>query len=113
MLTIHAAAEAIRQGRLSPLELLESCLQGIDRYEAKVQAWVLVDRDGARAVAQERDQELRRGQWRGPLHGIPLGVKDIFDATELSAPDLTHIVETFINGGFERRETGIHHRAEE
>src|SRR5207253_2204960 len=38
-----------------------------------------VDRDGARAGARERDQELRRGQWRGPLHGIPIGIKDIFD----------------------------------
>jgi aspartyl-tRNA(Asn)/glutamyl-tRNA(Gln) amidotransferase subunit A len=79
MQTIHAAAEAIRQGRLSPVELLESCFRHIDRYEAKVHAWVLVDRDGARAVAREREEELRRGQWRGPLHGIPLGIKDIFD----------------------------------
>ena len=79
MQTIQAAAEEIRQGRLSPVDLLESCLRHIDRYEEKVQAWVLVDRDGARAAAKEREQELRRSQWRGPLHGIPLGIKDIFD----------------------------------
>src|SRR6266851_5133320 len=79
MLTIHAAAEEIRQGKLSPVELLEACLQRIDRFEEKVRAWVLVDRDGARAVAKERELELHRGQWRGPLHGIPLGIKDIID----------------------------------
>ncbi len=79
MLTIHAAAEEIRHGRLSPVELLETCLRRIDELEPKVRAWVLVDRERARAEAQERAEELRRGHWRGPLHGIPLGIKDIID----------------------------------
>jgi aspartyl-tRNA(Asn)/glutamyl-tRNA(Gln) amidotransferase subunit A len=77
--TIHAAAGAIRQGRLSPVDLLEGCLERIERLEPEVRAWVLVDAEAARAQAQERAAELRRGQWRGPLHGIPVGVKDIFD----------------------------------
>src|SRR5262249_46228305 len=78
-LTIHAAGEQIRAGRRAPGELLEECLARIDRYEERVRAWVLVDRDGARAEARQREQELKRGQWRGPLHGVPLGVKDIVD----------------------------------
>jgi aspartyl-tRNA(Asn)/glutamyl-tRNA(Gln) amidotransferase subunit A len=77
--TIHAAAEQIRQGRLSPLELLDRCLARIDRLEGRVRAWVLVDRDEARARAQRSAAELQRGQWRGPLHGVPLAIKDIFD----------------------------------
>jgi Asp-tRNA(Asn)/Glu-tRNA(Gln) amidotransferase A subunit family amidase len=77
--TIHAAAADIRQGRLSPVDLLEECLARLDRYEERVRAWVLVDREGARAQAEERSAELRRGNWRGPLHGIPLAIKDIFD----------------------------------
>src|SRR5262249_49359473 len=56
-----------------------SCLERIDRYEARVRAWVFVDREGARAQAEERAAELRRGRWRGPLHGIPVAIKDIFD----------------------------------
>ena len=79
MRTIHAAAEDIRQGRLSCVDLLEECLERIDRYEERVRAWVLIDRHGARETAEQRDEEVRRGQWRGPLHGIPLGIKDIFD----------------------------------
>jgi aspartyl-tRNA(Asn)/glutamyl-tRNA(Gln) amidotransferase subunit A len=77
--TIHAAAEEIRAGRLSPIELLDACLERIDRLEPRVHAWVLVDREGARADAERLHAELRRGQWRGPLHGIPVAVKDIFD----------------------------------
>ncbi|HJT78289.1 MAG TPA: amidase family protein, partial [Gemmataceae bacterium] len=47
--------------------------------EPRVHAWVFVDRDQARADAERRAEELRRGQYRGPLHGIPLAIKDIFD----------------------------------
>jgi aspartyl-tRNA(Asn)/glutamyl-tRNA(Gln) amidotransferase subunit A len=78
-LTLHAAAEQIRLGRLSPLELLDSCLARIDRLEPRVRAWVFVDREYACAQAEQLTAELRRGQPRGPLHGIPLAIKDIFD----------------------------------
>lgn len=77
--TIHAAAEAIRQGRVTPLELVDACLAQIDRWESTVRAWVFVDRDGARKQAARLTEEQKRGQYRGPLHGIPLGIKDIFD----------------------------------
>jgi aspartyl-tRNA(Asn)/glutamyl-tRNA(Gln) amidotransferase subunit A len=77
--TIHAAGEEIRDGRLSPVDLVRSCLQRIDHCEEKVRAWVLVDREGALARAEECAAEIRRGQWRGPLHGIPVAIKDIFD----------------------------------
>jgi aspartyl-tRNA(Asn)/glutamyl-tRNA(Gln) amidotransferase subunit A len=79
MRTIHAAAEDIREGRLSPVDLLDECLERIDRLEPRVRAWVLIDCEGARETAKRRHEEARRGQWRGPLHGVPLGIKDIFD----------------------------------
>jgi aspartyl-tRNA(Asn)/glutamyl-tRNA(Gln) amidotransferase subunit A len=79
MTTIHAAAADIRAGRLSPVDLLETCLGRIDRLEERVRAWVFVDRDGAREEARRLTEELKRGQYRGPLHGIPIGIKDIFD----------------------------------
>jgi aspartyl-tRNA(Asn)/glutamyl-tRNA(Gln) amidotransferase subunit A len=76
---INAAAEEIRQGRLSPVALLERCLGQIDRYEERVRAWVLVDRAGAMEQARQAEAEVKAGHWRGPLHGIPLGIKDIID----------------------------------
>src|SRR6516165_2673084 len=79
MQTIHEAADAIRQKKITPIELVEQCLANIDRWEEHVHAWVFVDRDGARAEAKRLTDELARGQYRGPLHGIPIGVKDIFD----------------------------------
>jgi aspartyl-tRNA(Asn)/glutamyl-tRNA(Gln) amidotransferase subunit A len=77
--TIHDAADAIRAGRSTPLDLLNACLTAIDRYEERVHAWVLVDRESAREQADQLTEEQKRGQVRGPLHGIPVGIKDIFD----------------------------------
>lgn len=77
--TIHSTAEQLRQGRLSAVDLLRACLERIDRHEERVRAWVFIDRAGALAEAERCDAEIRRGQWRGPLHGIPFAVKDIFD----------------------------------
>jgi aspartyl-tRNA(Asn)/glutamyl-tRNA(Gln) amidotransferase subunit A len=79
MTTIHAAAEVIRLRQVTPIDLVEECLANIDRWEEMVRAWVFVDREGARAEAKRLTGELERGQYRGPLHGIPIGVKDIFD----------------------------------
>jgi len=81
--TITEAAEFIRRGELSPLDLLDQCLARIDRYESKVRAWVVVDRVGAREQAVRLTAELKAGQNRGPLHGIPIGIKDIFDVFDL------------------------------
>jgi aspartyl-tRNA(Asn)/glutamyl-tRNA(Gln) amidotransferase subunit A len=77
--TIQAAADAIRRGQASPLDLLDQCLEQIDRYEKTVQAWVFVDRGLAREQAEQLTAELKAGQYRGPLHGIPIGIKDIVD----------------------------------
>src|SRR4051812_43102665 len=79
MHSITSAAAAIRRGELTPVDLLDQCLARIDRLEDRVRAWVLVDRDRARADAVRLTDELKRGTDRGPLHGIPIGVKDLFD----------------------------------
>ena len=76
-MSIAEAAALLASRRLSPVELVESCLDRIDTCEADIQAWVLIDREGALARARYCSQELSRGETRGPLHGIPVGLKDI------------------------------------
>lgn len=82
-LTIHEAAAAMRAGSLTPVDLLEQCLARIEVYEPHVRAWVVIDRDGAREQAERLTAELKRGHDRGPLHGIPIGIKDIIDVFDL------------------------------
>ncbi len=76
-LTISEAAGLLDRGELSPVELVESCLARIDAHDEAVKAWALVDREGALRVARERASELSAGERKGPLHGIPVGIKDI------------------------------------
>ncbi len=78
-LDARAAAEAIRAGAVSPIELVEACLARIHALDGELRAWAHVDGDGARAVARECQAEARAGRPRGPLHGVPVAVKDIFD----------------------------------
>ena len=79
MQTIHEAAEAIKGRRVSPIDLVQQCFDAIDQWEKHVHAWVFVDREYAMAEAKRLTDELAKNRYRGPLHGIPIGVKDIYD----------------------------------
>jgi Asp-tRNA(Asn)/Glu-tRNA(Gln) amidotransferase A subunit family amidase len=74
------AARRIRAGTLSPSNLLAACLKRTDAVEPAIAAWVRLDRDAAARVAVQRDIEAREGRFMGSLHGVPIALKDIFDA---------------------------------
>ena len=82
--TIAEAVERIRRGELTPVDLVEHCLARIEEFDEQVRAWVLVDTDGARREAQRLTTLAQRGEFVGPLHGIPIGIKDIIDVVGMS-----------------------------
>ena len=82
-LTATAAADAIRKGELSAETLVRACLERIAAREDDVQAWAHVDPELALAQAREADAALRAGEATGALHGVPVGVKDIFDTADM------------------------------
>lgn len=77
--SIVACVDSMRKGDLTPTELTEACLGKIDALDDTICAWVMVDRAGAREEAQRLTELARRGTFVGPLHGIPIGIKDIID----------------------------------
>lgn len=81
--TIAEAARRLRRGELTPVELFEQCLERIDRHESEVKAWAYLDRKRARQEAELLTVELKAGVDRGPLHGIPIGIKDILDVYDM------------------------------
>jgi Asp-tRNA(Asn)/Glu-tRNA(Gln) amidotransferase A subunit family amidase len=89
-LGLTEAAAAIREGRITSVELVSDCLKRVDEVEGKVQAWAFLDRDHALRQAETADEHRRHGHATGPLHGVPIGIKDIFDTgdlpTELGSP---------------------------
>jgi len=88
------AASAIRSGALSAKILVAACLERIAATDPDLQAWVEVDRAGAEAQAAARDEALTAGVAPGPLHGVPVGIKDIIDVaglpTRAGAPSFAH-----------------------
>src|SRR5262245_41905343 len=83
--TLHAreAALQIAKGALSPVDLVEACLGRIRSLDGTIVAWAYVDEAGARAAARERTAEAAAGRIRGPLHGVPVGIKDIIHVTDM------------------------------
>jgi aspartyl-tRNA(Asn)/glutamyl-tRNA(Gln) amidotransferase subunit A len=78
-LTIAEAAERIQGRSLSPIELTEAYLARIARLNPSINAYVTVTADRARADAERAAGEIAAGNYRGPLHGIPIALKDLFD----------------------------------
>lgn len=97
-LTISEASRFIEGGMLSPRELLEALIKRIDRLEPVLEAWVTIDYEGARAAAEVLGKEAEEGRIRGPLHGIPVGVKDIYHTeglrTTMGSPMYSEFIPT-------------------
>lgn len=78
-LTLSEASELVRTRKISPVELTQECLSRIERLDPKLNAFITVTADAALAQAHEAESEIQHGNWKGPLHGIPIGLKDIVD----------------------------------
>jgi aspartyl-tRNA(Asn)/glutamyl-tRNA(Gln) amidotransferase subunit A len=78
-LSLRQASDLVRRKRVSPVELTEACLTRIDRHNRAINAFITVTREQALAAAREMEGELRRGRRRGPLHGLPIALKDNID----------------------------------
>lgn len=83
------AAAAIRSGECSSEELVQACISQVEAVEASVQAWEFLDPEYALQQARDADQLRRTGKPLGPLHGVPIGVKDIFDTKDMPTQDGT------------------------
>jgi aspartyl-tRNA(Asn)/glutamyl-tRNA(Gln) amidotransferase subunit A len=79
-LTIAEAAILMQTRQLSPVELVEAHLAAIEAQDETLKSFITVTTDLARQQAQQAEQEIRAGNYRGPLHGIPLAHKDCFDS---------------------------------
>jgi aspartyl-tRNA(Asn)/glutamyl-tRNA(Gln) amidotransferase subunit A len=78
-LSLSEASRLIRDKKVSPVELTQGCLQRIERLNPKLNAFITVTAESALAQAHAAETEIQRGHWRGPLHGVPIALKDLFD----------------------------------
>src|SRR5437870_12050861 len=87
LLTASEAARLISRGALSSQELVEACLARIREVDGQVQAWAFLDPDHALAQACAVDAWRSEGRPTGPLHGVPIGINDIFDTADMRTED--------------------------
>src|ERR1700722_19565481 len=77
--SISDLAPRLQRREISPVEILQLCLERIERLNPELGAFITVLGESARAEAGRAEGELLRGEWRGPLHGVPIALKDLID----------------------------------
>jgi aspartyl-tRNA(Asn)/glutamyl-tRNA(Gln) amidotransferase subunit A len=95
-LSLAEAADQIRQGRLSPVDLAQSLLDRIDALEPVLKAWVTMDREEVLNTARQRELELEQAGPKGPVHGVPVGLKDIFYTAGMKTTACSRIYADFV-----------------
>lgn len=78
-LSLADVSREIRRGAVSPVQVTRACLEAIDQRDGVLNSFLTLCADAALAEAEARAEELARGQWRGPLHGVPVALKDLFN----------------------------------
>jgi len=92
-ITIQEASQQIRTGLLSPADLTKNCLARIEQLNASLNAFITVNAETALAQASEAETEIRSGRYRGPLHGIPIALKDLVDTGGVRTTAASHLFE--------------------
>ncbi len=78
-LSLSEASQLVHSKQISPVDLTQACLNRIAQLNPKLNAFITITADSALAQAGEAEAAIQRGHWRGPLHGIPIALKDLVD----------------------------------
>lgn len=82
-LSINEVSQLLRSRKISSVELTQICLDRIERLNPGLNAFIRVTADSALTHAHEAEREIQKGHWRGPLHGVPIALKDLFDTADV------------------------------
>src|ERR1700757_4778985 len=95
-LTIAEAARLIEKRELSPVELVDSRLDRIARLDGQLHSFIRVLADAARHEARATEAEIAAGKYRGPLHGIPIGLKDIYETAGVATTGHSKVMQDHV-----------------
>src|SRR6266496_103577 len=83
---IGTLAQEFQARRLSPVEVLDAYLERVARLDDKLHAFLTLTADSARREAKAAEADIARGDYRGPLHGVPIALKDLYDTAGILTP---------------------------
>lgn len=95
--SLAGLAAGIRARRISPVEAVERCLARIRKSDGRLRAFIRLDEEGALGAARALEADAAAGRWRGPLHGVPLGFKDLCHLHGLPTSCGTRMPEYFVS----------------
>ncbi len=95
-LTISEASELLRKKEISPVDLTKALLDRIEEIDGELNSFITVLRDHSLKSAEEAEKQIISGNYKGPLHGIPIGIKDIFVMGDVKTTCGSKILENFI-----------------
>ena len=95
--TIAELSGRFRNGEISPVEVTRACLEKIEKLNPSLNAFITVMAESALAEARAAEEEIRKGEWRGPLHGIPIALKDLIDTAGVRTTAATTLLENRIS----------------
>jgi aspartyl-tRNA(Asn)/glutamyl-tRNA(Gln) amidotransferase subunit A len=96
LLDLSTASQEVQKKRISPLDLTEACLARIEKLNPVLNAFITVTAESALEEAKRAETEISRGEWKGPLHGIPLAVKDLAETAGVRTTAASGVLEHFV-----------------
>jgi aspartyl-tRNA(Asn)/glutamyl-tRNA(Gln) amidotransferase subunit A len=96
--SISELAQGLRRREISPVEITQDCLLRIEKGNPELNAFITVMADSALAEAQRAEAEILRGEWRGPMHGVPVALKDLIDVAGVRTTAASALLENNIPG---------------
>jgi aspartyl-tRNA(Asn)/glutamyl-tRNA(Gln) amidotransferase subunit A len=96
MLDLSEASRAVQKKEVSPVELTKACLARIEKLNPRLNAFITVTDTAALEDARKAEAEIARGEWKGPLHGIPLAVKDLVETAGVKTTAASAVLKDYV-----------------
>src|SRR5258707_80757 len=96
LLKLTEVSQAVQKKEVSPVELTQACLDRIERLNPKINAYITVMAELALEKARVAEAEIMRGEWKGPLHGVPLAVKDLAETAGVKTTAASAVLKDYV-----------------
>lgn len=96
LLELAEASQAVQKKEVSPVDLTQACLKEISHRDPELKAFITVTAESALAEARKAEAEITRGEWKGPLHGIPLAVKDLAETAGIKTTAASAVLKDYV-----------------
>jgi aspartyl-tRNA(Asn)/glutamyl-tRNA(Gln) amidotransferase subunit A len=96
LLDLAEVSLAVQKKEVSPVELTRACLERIEQLNPRLKAFITVTSDSALEEARKAESEIARGEWKGPLHGVPLAVKDLIETAGVRTTAASAVLKDYV-----------------